>query len=137
MTRVIRDYRAEDEPALRALHARFNDPFAFPDLSSPLYIVKKVVEVDGQVTDAVLVRKTAFVTAYLGTVFDEQPSLIQALQTDVLASAWAAGVEDVGMFTNPDPIEAERMAAMGWCLASSDPVYSHTTRESPSLKAAA
>jgi hypothetical protein len=49
---MIRDFKIEDLPALKKIHENFNLDYALPDLRSPLWVVTKVLEVDGSVRAA-------------------------------------------------------------------------------------
>jgi hypothetical protein len=48
----VRDFRPEDLPALKRIHKVLNLDYALPNLSSPLWVVTKVLEVDGEVRAA-------------------------------------------------------------------------------------
>jgi hypothetical protein len=142
VARVIRDYRPEDEPALRALHERLNNGWPFPDLSSPLYIAKKVVEIDGQIKDVAYLRATATTQMYLGSPSckEEESATMHELQTELLNIAWVAGLQEIYMTLQSGPEHdyySDRLKAFGWKLVPNEPLYEHLTGDSPSLKAVA
>lgn len=49
---MIRDFKVEDLPEIELLHKEMNLDYALPNLGSPLWVVTKVVEVDGKVRAA-------------------------------------------------------------------------------------
>jgi hypothetical protein len=56
---VIREYRASDEPVLRALHETQGHPYPFPDLSHPQFIGILVATDENDVAvQAIAARKT-------------------------------------------------------------------------------
>lgn len=59
---ITRDLEFQDEPQLREIHAASGLDYEFPNLGSPLYVVKKVVEVDGRVVVAAAARLTVEVS---------------------------------------------------------------------------
>jgi hypothetical protein len=46
---ILRDYKPEDYEAVRAIHSASQIDYKFPDLSTPLFVVTKVVESGGVV----------------------------------------------------------------------------------------
>ncbi len=48
----LRDYRASDFEAVRAIHDKTQIDYTFPDLNSPLFLVTKVIEDDAGVVRA-------------------------------------------------------------------------------------
>lgn len=113
---MIRDYRPEDRDALVTIHAEMGLDYQFPDLNSPLFLVKKVREVDGRVTDAMLLRISA--ETYLLTAGGpkEKMAAMEELQPAVLREAWIKGLDDVYAVIPPGIIERfrKRLKQLGW-----------------------
>ncbi len=49
MRGIVRDYRPSDFERVREIHEATDIDYVFPDLNSPLFLITKVVEVDGVV----------------------------------------------------------------------------------------
>ncbi|HVO59061.1 MAG TPA: hypothetical protein VMT51_15320 [Dongiaceae bacterium] len=127
----IRAYTADDEAALRAIHAAQKFPYAFPDLSNPLFLTKLVLTRDpaipsglkpcatSEILGAALLRLTA--EAYLlldpgkGTP-RERWNAVLALQSAAQQDAAARGLEDVHAWLPPPVAErfGRRLAQLGW-----------------------
>jgi hypothetical protein len=54
--KVIRDWKPEDTPEIERLHAEMGFDYRMPDLSDPLFIVKKVVEKDKKVVQSLCAK---------------------------------------------------------------------------------
>jgi hypothetical protein len=117
----IREYREDDLDALRAIHVAQGFDYALPDLSSPLFVTKLILEdeTSNQIAGAALLRLTA--EAYLlldpkpGTPRDRWQSLL-ALHEATRRDAWQRGLEDVHAWL-PPPIAGKfgrRLARLGW-----------------------
>ena len=119
----VREYRKSDLSALQKIHAAQNFPYAFPDLTNPLF-VSRIVLTDGDGQNekffgAALLRLTA--EAYLlldpaqGTPRQRWQSLL-ALHEGARADAWQRGLEDVHAWLPPAIAKkfGRRLAALGW-----------------------
>lgn len=119
----IRSFAPADLDALQTIHATQNFPYAFPDLSNPLF-VSKIVLTDGEpgndkILGAALLRLTA--EAYLlldpsqGTPRQRWQSLL-ALHEAARAGAWHRGLEDVHAWLPPAIAKkfGRRLASLGW-----------------------
>ncbi|HKV25536.1 MAG TPA: hypothetical protein VJN93_13155 [Candidatus Acidoferrum sp.] len=135
----IREYRASDLAALRALHSAQGFPYAFPDLRNPLFVTKLVLadspasgndsregNCDAEKSDksspirgAALLRLTA--EAYLlldpkaGTPRDRWNWLL-ALHTAAERDAGQRGLEDVHAWLPPAIAQkfGRRITQLGW-----------------------
>lgn len=92
--------------------------YRLPDLESPLFIVKKLVEEDGKVIGACLLRLTAetmlLLSPDLGPV--KKMDAMEAMQPEVLHTAWSQGLDDIEARI-PDETEAifeKRLHQLGW-----------------------
>jgi hypothetical protein len=135
----VREYKSSDLEALRRMHAAQGFGYPLPDLESPLFLSKLVLEDDGEqkesgreeanpksppvgssrVTMAILQRLTA--ETYLlhdpdaGTPRDRWKSFL-ALHEAARGAAIARGLDDVQAFLPPPIARAfgRRLARLGW-----------------------
>jgi hypothetical protein len=117
---LIREYTERDLDALRGLHASQGFGYPFPDLSSPLFISKLVLEDDcGAPAMAVLLRLTA--ETYLlhdphaGTPRDRWQRFLVMHEATRRAAA-ARGLDDAQAFLPPPVARAfgRRLERLGW-----------------------
>ena len=113
--RVIRDYRPEDEAVLRRIYAEQGIDYAFPELGSPLFFVKKVIEVEGQVVGALVLRLCAETMLLLEEQQGPQQKMaaMQELQAAVLNEAYARGLDEVHAAI-PEIGFDKRLRQLGW-----------------------
>ncbi len=112
---TIRDYQPEDLAALKALHAAQGIDYEFPDLSSPLFFVKKVFT-DGDNIRAALVLKICAETMLLidgqqGP--QEKLTEMQILQSSVLSEAYEKGLDEIHA-SIPEIGFDKRLLQLGW-----------------------
>jgi len=119
----VREYKAEDLARLRQIHAAQSFPYAFPDLTNPLFVTK-IVLTDGEdatekIRGAALLRLTA--EAYLlldpsqGSPRERWQSLL-ALHAAAQQDAWQRGLEDVHAWLPPGIAKkfGRRIERLGW-----------------------
>ncbi len=119
----VRGYRESDLAGLQKIHSAQDFPYAFPDLTNPLFVTK-IVLTDGESDDekilgAALLRLTS--EAYLlldpaqGTPRQRWQSLL-ALHEAARADAWQRGLEDVHAWLPPAISKkfGRRLASLGW-----------------------
>ena len=127
---LLRFYRESDQETLRKIHASQNFPYAFPDLSNPLYLTK-IVLTDGKPSEnsaantseniigAALLRLTA--EAYLlldpsqGSPRQRWNALL-ALHAATQQDAERRGLEDVHAWLPPAIAKkfGRRIEHLGW-----------------------
>lgn len=114
MTGLIRTATPTDYAALRAMHARMGIDYAFPGLDSPLMAVKKVREVDGRITGALMLRMCAETLLLVneGRPQDRMTAL-QELQAAVLPEAWALGLDEIHASVPAIGFD-KRLLQLGW-----------------------
>ena len=113
---MIRDYRPEDYAAVKALHAESGIDYALPDLAGPLFIVKKVVEVDGRVVAACALRIEAETYLWCGGSPEDKMAAMLAMQPEILSDAWMLGIDNVVAWI-PEAVEErfeKRLKQLGW-----------------------
>jgi hypothetical protein len=121
----IREYIASDLESLRRLHSTQGMPYAFPDLTNPLFLTKLVIERDSpdadsrEVVGAILLRLTSEAYFLLdptaGTPRDRWQSLLtlhEAARTD----AARRGLDDAHAWLPPQVANAfgRRLSRLGW-----------------------
>jgi hypothetical protein len=131
---LIREYNDADLAQLKAIHARQNFDYAFPDLTDPLFVTKLVLtdadensrhdagatpNAHEKIRGAALLRLTA--EAYLlldptAATPRERWQSILALHAATQRDAWHRGLEDVHAWL-PPPIAKKfgrRLTNLGW-----------------------
>jgi hypothetical protein len=122
---LIRDFQPGDADALKELHKAQGFDYALPDLSNPLFLVRKVREVDGRVVGAMFLRITAetfLVTA--GSPVEKGRAILE-LQPEVLREAYEKGLSEVVCVVPPEISEsfAPVLERMGWSKTRDWPMY--------------
>lgn len=114
---MIRDYSSEDYEQLKAIYESQGFDYSFPqDLDNPLFLVKKVREVNGQVVGAMFLRITA--EAFLlvqGSPVTKGRS-IEELQPEVDREAFEKGLADYVCVLPPEIAKSfiPVMERLGW-----------------------
>jgi hypothetical protein len=123
---VIRDFQSKDQNAIEEIHAAQGFDYQCPDLSNPLFLVKKVREVDGKVVAAMGLRITAETFLLVDGTPYEKGRAIEELQPEVMKQAWDKGLEDCLCVVPPEIAEnfAPVLERMGWKRDRNWPMYS-------------
>lgn len=117
---IIRDYRPEDFEEIKRIHEQGGLDYKTPDVGSPLFIVKKVMEVHGRVVCAALFRVE--VETYLlldkesGLDPEQNMAVLRALQAESMNALWLQGVDNAVCWV-PEDVEkyfAKRLIELGW-----------------------
>jgi hypothetical protein len=129
----IREYGAEDEAALRAMHAAQGFDYAFPDLSNQLFLTRLVLEDDaGRPVMAALGRVTCevYLLAAPGDGAPQERWRRLCLLHEAGRRALAAqGFEDATCWVPPRIARAfgRRLRKLGW-VRDPWPSYSRSVR---------
>jgi hypothetical protein len=113
---MIRDYRPEDLDAIKLIHKAQGFDYALGNLSSPLFLVKKVRVEGGRVVAAMFLRLTA--ETFLVTT--GSPVVIgrswEELQAEVTREAYEKGLDEIVCVVPPEIVEsfAPPMKRLGW-----------------------
>lgn len=117
---IIRDYLPSDLEDIKRIHAMKGIDYQLPDLDQPLFIVKKVVEVNGKVVMAlgayIQVETYLFVDPGPWAKPKEKLEILNRLQNEFLKGLWLKGV-DCAVAYVPQEIEkhfGKRMTQLGW-----------------------
>jgi hypothetical protein len=110
----VRDYRPEDEDELRRVHAEQGIDYAFPDLGSALFFVKKVRVVDGRITGALVLKlcaETSLLLADSGP--QDKMTAMRELQQAVVSEAYERGLDEIHAAI-PEIGFDKRLMQLGW-----------------------
>lgn len=117
---VVRDFTLDDLPRVKELHERMGLDYRLPDLQSPLFIIRKVVEVDGQIVAITAARVEAELYLFVDhEVADPEQrwDALQRLNDSVMDEAyWSKGLDNCVLWC---PVEVEksfgkRLTALGF-----------------------
>lgn len=113
---IVRPYTESDLETFKRIHADSGLDYLFPDLSSPLFIVKAVIERAGLPTT--LVAGKMDVETYLMTSGSAKERLedIEALQPAYLSALWDNGIDNAycGVPRSIDRHFRKHMERLGW-----------------------
>ena len=117
---VVRNYKPSDFDAIKAIHEATDIDYRMPCLDSRLFVVKKVLEVDGVVRQAVGFRVE--VETYLWSdpsdwALPEEKFLgLKALQAESMHALMTKGVDTCECWVphSVDKYFAKRMTELGW-----------------------
>ena len=123
---MIRDFRPEDYTAIKEIHKSQGFDYSLGDLDNPLFLVKKVREVNGRVVAAMFLRVTAETFLVTAGSPVEKGRAIEELQPEVLREAYEKGLPDIFCVVPPE-IEnsfSPVMQRMGWAKDRDWPMWS-------------
>lgn len=105
MGAIFRDYEKKDFEAIKAIHDVTEIDYKFPDINKPLWLVKKVLEVEG------VVRMAAGMYVQCETYLwldqsdwadpDEKLVAMQELEKQVMHATWLEGVDQAVLWLPP------------------------------------
>ncbi len=123
---MIRDYRSGDEESIKEIHERQGFDYTVPEFSNPLFLVKKVREVNGRVVAAMGLRITAETFLLVEGSPVEKGRAIEELQPEVLREAYEKGLCDVTCVVPPEIVDSFMPALnrMGWTMDRNWPKFS-------------
>jgi hypothetical protein len=116
----LRDYESGDYPVVKAIHDATEIDYSFPDIESPLFLVKKAIEDDSGV---VRVCGAAYVQCEVYLWMDptdwadasDKLTAIMALDGAVLHECYLRGISEVVLYLPPNMDRfGERLEDMGW-----------------------
>jgi hypothetical protein len=122
---MIRDYRPEDAEAVKKLHELQGFDYSLEDVSNPLFLVRKVREVNGRVVAAMFLRLTAETFLLVEGSPEAKGRAVLELQPEVLREAYEKGLSEVVCVVPPEISEsfAPVLERMGWVRARTWPLY--------------
>lgn len=115
---MVRDATPEDFPEIEKIHAAMGLDYKLPELESPLFIVRKLIERDGKVIGACLLRLTAETFLLLSPELgpEEKMHAMEAMQPEVVSEAWKQGLEEIEARIphETEEIFKKRLIQLGW-----------------------
>jgi hypothetical protein len=122
---MIRDLLPEDLPALKEIHRKQGFNYNLPDLLSPLFLVKKVREVDGRVVGALCIRLTAETYLLVEGSPVAKGRSIEELQPELIREAYEKGLDDLVFVVPPEIVDEFHPALerLGWSRTRDWPMY--------------
>lgn len=128
---MIRDFRPEDEESLKDIYKQQGFDYTFPQnlSSSPLFLVRKVREVEGRVVAACFLRVTAETFLLVQGSPVEKGRAIEELQPEVLREAWEKGLDEIVCVIPPEIAKDFHPALehLGWERTRDWPMYQRST----------
>jgi hypothetical protein len=116
MGSLIRPYRPSDLDAFVRIHAEQKMPYRFPNLGSPLFVNKTVVERDSKPTTLVAAKVDAEVYLLTSGTAAERLEDIEALDPVFFDALWRQGIDSVFCCV-PRAVDrhfGKHMQRMGW-----------------------
>lgn len=113
---IVRPYAESDSAFFRRIHAESKLDYRYPDLSSPLFIVKTVIERAGHPATLLAARLTAETYLMTSGTAKERLEDIELAQSAWLAELWTKGLDDVycGVPRSVDRHFRRHMERLGW-----------------------
>lgn len=113
---MVRDFKPEDTDSIISIHKEQGFSYNLPQMSSPLVLVHKVREVDGQVVASMFLRVTAETFLLVEGSPESKGRAIEELQPEVLREAKEKGLDDIICVIPPEIAESFEPALrkMGW-----------------------
>lgn len=111
---MVRDYLPSDKAALEQIHRARGIDYIFPDLENPLFLVKKVAEIDGRVQGALVLKGCAETMLLLEKGKPQDTfAAMRELQEVVLREAYAKGLDEIHAAV-PEIGFDKRLLQLGW-----------------------
>lgn len=116
---IAREYKPEDEQALRRMHELQGFGYPFPKLDSKAFVTKQVLEADGRVVMAILLRLTSeayFLHDPLAGTPRERWQQFLELHDAANDNAFFSGFDDAHAFLPPAIAKGfgRRLEKLGW-----------------------
>jgi hypothetical protein len=119
MKPIIREYTPADFEAVKRLHQEMAHDYKLPDLTSPLFLVRKVAELDGKVVAVgalmMQVETYMWVDHEVGDPEDRWAA-VQAMNDAGMEDAWFQGIDCAVLWCPPDLEKSfgKRLEALGF-----------------------
>jgi hypothetical protein len=113
---LVREYRDSDLDAIKRIHGESGLDYQLPDINSPLFIAKVVIEREGR--PSLMVAGRIDVETYLISSGkpDQKWEDIQLAQPEYLAALWKQGIDSTFCVVPPEVNRhfGKRMRRLGW-----------------------
>lgn len=115
----VRDYQPEDFERLREIHDEMGLDYQFPDLGNPLFLVRKVLVVEGVIRAAAVARLEVEVMLLIDRSWgdaDEKLAAMKMIQKAGMQDAWLQGVQYAVAWVPPqvEKVFAPYLKELGW-----------------------
>ena len=118
MSFTVRDFKLEDLPRIKEIHEASGLDYRLPDLRSPLFLVTKVVESNGEVKAAAGAYLQVELYLWLDHTWStpkERFEAIYSLDVAGMGDLWLKGIECACLWLPPELKRFEkRLAALGF-----------------------
>jgi len=118
---IIRPFENGDLEAIKQMHAKQNFAYAFPDVSNPTFLCKKVLENGNAKPEmAAMIHLTGEAYLLVDPELDISPrdrwAQFVALHEQVRRDAWNIGLEDIHCWLPPQVEKSfgKRLMSLGW-----------------------
>src|ERR1700675_2936345 len=102
---VVRDYKESDFEVVKKIHESTQIDYKFPDIHSDLFLVRKVLELDGKVVMAagMYIQAEVYLWSSKEDWGDPEQKLaaIRALDKEVMKATWLKGVDCAVLWLPP------------------------------------
>ena len=118
---TVRDYTDADKQAVAQLHRDMGMDYLLPDLESPLFVVRKVYELDGRIIGTEFLKLQAEAYLMLDCNLDavEKTRVIAHLSRETEREAYNRGLDTLAAYI-PEEIStkfSKRLNLLGWSKA--------------------
>lgn len=115
---TVRDYTDADKTAVEQIHRDSGMDYQFPAVDSPLFVVKKVYELDGRIIGAEFLKLQAEAYLMLSCDLDalEKTRVIAHLSRETEREAYNQGLDTIAAYI-PEDISnkfTKRLTLLGW-----------------------
>lgn len=115
---TVRDYTDADKTAVEQIHRDSRMDYQFPAVDSPLFVVKKVYELDGRIIGAEFLKLQAEAYLMLSCDLDalEKTRVIAHLSRETEREAYNQGLDTIAAYI-PEDISnkfTKRLTLLGW-----------------------
>lgn len=119
MSALVRNYTPKDFEAVKAIHESTQIDYSFPDLNSPLFMVKKVLEIDGIVRAVLGMRLELECYLWMDNSDwanpEEKLIAVNILDREGMEDAWLNGIDDAVLYLPPGMERfGKRLEALGF-----------------------
>lgn len=125
---MIRNFEPKDTDAIKDIHKSQGFDYNLGELTSPLFLIKKVREVNGRVVAAAFLRLTAETFLLVEGSPVAKARAIEELQPEVLREAYEKGLDDLHCVIPPEIADsfAPALEKLGWSRERDWPLYSRS-----------
>lgn len=126
---MLRDIEKKDIEALKVIHSESGFDYGFPDLTDPLFLVKKCIEENGRVVQGIAAKVELTVYLWVGHsdgTAEERWQWMQQLVEATKLDAWKKGIDTLTCVVPPEIADSfeKRLSAIGMTRDRNWPKFS-------------